>query len=152
MTTRIAVDPDGLPVALVDIAGDQLDGTLWGAVRVGGIIALVVTEHDHFTHGPTGPPTAGQLRALADALDDDPNDPHLKVGSRRWEKERAEQAVAATRRQLDRVIELGERLTRHREMHEAQAATIREQRAELDQLRAQLQQARRPIFTLGRPR
>lgn len=88
-TTRIAVDPDGLPVALVDLVGDQIDGTLWGAVRAGGCFALVVTEYDHFTRAPGGPPTRDNLLALADALTDDPNDPHLIPNTRAWWREEA---------------------------------------------------------------
>lgn len=93
ITVRVA--PDGVPVTLVDVAGDALDGTLWGATRVGGLVALVVTEDDHLSGDRTGPPTPGQMRALADALDGDTDaDQWPLEGSRRWEKARADKLAA----------------------------------------------------------
>lgn len=117
--TRIRVDPDGVPVALEDVAGDVLDGVLVGAARAGGAIALVVMEEGS-GQAPTA--TVGHMRALADALLDDPNDPHLVEGTSGWWKEQ----LAARRAEADRL----------REAHDAQAATIREQRAHLEELRA----------------
>lgn len=140
---RITVDPDGIPVALVDLAGDQLDGTLWGAARAGGCVALVVTENDALSGQPWGPPTTAHVLALADALTDDPENPHLIEGTRLWWREEAtslrhRHAGAVLR--AERAEAEVERLTA---MHDAQAtvlrhrdAMIRGQRAELDQQRA----------------
>lgn len=109
--TRLTLDPDGVPVALVDIAGDVLDATLWGAARTGGVVGLVFLEDDFFTRGPVGPPTAGQLRALADALDvDDEGQP--AEGSRCWWKAAASQLEADCQAERERSVDLEDRLRR----------------------------------------
>ena len=155
---RIAVDPDGVPCTLVDIAGDEVTGTLWGAVRAGGAFALILTEHDHFAHTPV-PPTAGMMRALGDALDDDPENPHMTEGSRLWWKEEAARLRGmydgATRRADDLAADV-EQCQASIRQYAADADGLREQHAvvnaergelkiALERTRAELDRARRQL-------
>jgi hypothetical protein len=99
----IELDPDGRQIVVVDVAGEPLDGVVWGAVRAGRMIALICTEPDPATR-QTDPPVAAEFRALADALDDDPHNPHLHPGSRAWEREgrkNAERTIDRLRARLD---------------------------------------------------
>jgi len=100
--TRIRVDPDGVPVALEDVAGDVLTGTLVGAARAGGAVALIVMEHEATHDAPSA--TVGHMRDLADALLDDPNNPHLVEGTSAWWTEQlagARQTINGLRARLE---------------------------------------------------
>ena len=150
----IAVDPDGVPVALQDAAGDQLDGVLYGAARAGGAVALIVTELDHFSRQPTGPPTRGQLRALADALDNNPNDPHLLHGSRLWWKEEAARLRADRERAVLRADQLAadveqcqESIRQYAADADAAAETVTTLNAQLREQAAELDRAHRQLST-----
>lgn len=106
----LTIDPDGVPVALVDIAGDTIDGTLWGAVRAGGAVALVVTEDDrsdfYVRDKPGNPPTVDAMLALADALTDDPENPHHIENTRLWWIEEAARLRTARDSALARADQL----------------------------------------------
>lgn len=86
----VRLDPAGIPVLLSAQDGEERAYTAWGLVEVPGAAALVLTKGE--------PPTMANGRALADALDDDPENPHMHPGSRAWEKERADGAEASVRR------------------------------------------------------
>lgn len=140
--TRIAVHPDGVPVALIDTSGDLIEGTLWGAVRAGGAFALVVTEHDHLSGEPTGEPTPGQLRALADALDSDTDPDQWPVeGSRRWEKTRADRLAQSLKQERERAEQLALDVERCQESN-------REYAEEADRARERAEVAERKLLTL----
>lgn len=147
MQLVITLDPDGVPVALQDIAGDTLDGTLWGAARADGAVALIVTEDnqaDFFDRTPNVP-TVGQLRALADALDDDPNDPELTPGCRQWEKKRADDAVHALSVQVDRTLGYIEEIAQLRRDLHAAHKRVRRETEHGEQLRGDLLHAQQQI-------
>lgn len=151
---RIAVDPDGVPCTLVDIAGDEVTGTLWGAVRAGGAFALILTELDHFSRIPV-PPTAGMFRALGDALDDDPENPHMTEGSRLWWKEEAARLraeVDSMRGKRDRARDHAVRNEAERDAAFAEVETmqrsVRDYAADADGLREQLAAAERKLAVL----
>lgn len=143
---QLSLDPDGRPLVLVDLAGEARDVTAWGVVTAdidgGTAVAVVCTDVDTQPDAPT-------FRRLADALDDDPNDPEPTRGSRAWEKARADRAVAELRRQADRLVELagdlnaaGALIERLREAHDAQARTIRQQIEQIEALRADTKETR----------
>jgi len=127
--TRIRVDPDGVPVALEDVAGDVLTGTLVGAARAGGAVALIVMEHERDVDAP--PATVGHMRDLADALLDDPNNPHLVEGTRAWWTEQ----LAATRGTVD---SLRARLEHAQLRNEQMASELTSERARFDREIARL--------------
>lgn len=92
----VAVDAaPGEPAGTLSVYGE--DGTTPVAsgypkvVRHAGDFSLIVV-------GPADKTVWMQdTRRLADALDDDPDDPHMLPGSRMWEKERADAAEARLR-------------------------------------------------------
>lgn len=143
----IAVDPDGVPVALHDLAGDVLDGTLWGAARVGGAVALVVTEFDHFDHQPV-PPTPGMMRALADALDSDPDQPLPLHGSRAWEKRRADKLAADVEQAQQSIREYAADADRDRQAYERVLGDLRRANEIIEQQAAELARAQRRLAVL----
>lgn len=122
ITPELHLDPDGRPLVVIDLEDTPCDLTVWGMVcaqSVDGVAtALVCTD--------TGdPPTATDLRALADALDDSPEKPGSIVGSRMWEKARADVAVtelAGARADTDRYARARAHLEQERDEARAHAA------------------------------
>jgi len=74
-----------------------------GTTELASGYPLLARQVDDLTAIVVGPPdrtvTMGDARQLADALDDDPENPHMLPGSRMWEKERADAAEARARQQ-----------------------------------------------------
>lgn len=108
---ELDLDPDGRPLVVVDLEGTPRDLTAWGMVcahtAAGAAVAIVCTDHED-------PPTAAELRALADTLDDSPEKPGSIVGSRRWEKARADDLTDELARQAGRIVELAEEVAEAR--------------------------------------